>query len=83
LRLNEKFIIISFIFILISSNAIAAKINTPINPQHYQELIGVGIDVNWVMFDKIMSAYKSAQAELYKIHIFFFKESKYFIFHKC
>ncbi len=44
---------------------------TPISPQAYQKMLGVGIDVNWVVFPKIMEAYKVAHDKSIDIPLLF------------
>jgi hypothetical protein len=58
----KNFVIIFFVSILIFSIALSADTyldSNPITPQNYQKLLEAGIDVNWVIFNKVMSAYKS------------------------
>ncbi|WP_051962939.1 glycoside hydrolase family 5 protein [Mesoaciditoga lauensis] len=47
--------------------------STPISPQAYQQMLGVGIDVNWAVFPKIMEAYKSARDQGVNIPLLFKK----------
>ncbi|WP_456400321.1 glycoside hydrolase family 5 protein [Mesoaciditoga sp.] len=61
----KKVEILSLFFVLfVLSIANASNLfttSTPITPQSYQKMLGVGIDVNWVVFPKIMEAYKIAR----------------------
>ncbi len=59
----RKLLILSLLIVLlIFSIVMAADIfstSEPIAPKDYQKLLGSGIDVNWVIFSKYMSIYKS------------------------
>jgi len=56
-KVISLFVITIFLFTIIMPTPQVNSANTPISPTSYRDMLGVGINVNWVLFKKIIGAY--------------------------